>query len=120
MTKATIAESGAVNFTLSAGETFRVGFNCKDEDQVAFDLTGYTARGAVRRSHNDEALFLMNSGNGMVTIPTPADGKVVLHIPDETTESMSGVYFYGLKLESGGGDELEFNGTITFGPKLVD
>lgn len=86
----------AGNFSTSVvkGETLALSFALTDEDGVAINLTGATAAMALRTSLTASSVAL--SCTPYLSIPTPANGVIVLSAP---TDSLTvGRYVYDLKV----------------------
>lgn len=78
-----------------SGATLDLSFTFKDENGDPVDLTGYSARAEVRPTISSETITLDLDP----TIPTPANGIVVVSIADEVTATIDpGNYVWGLVL----------------------
>lgn len=95
-----------------SGATLSLSFTCKDEDGAAVNLTGYTARAEVRPTVSSEEVTL----DLAPTIPTPANGIIVVDIADEVTALIEpGSYVWGLVLETDAGGVIPIeSGPIVF------
>lgn len=101
-----------MNIDAYSGETLSLSFVCKDAAGAAVNLTGYTARAAVRTTPTATAVTL----NLSPTIPTPANGTVLVNVSDETTATIpAGIYYWDLVLDVPGGSVIYIaGGTIKF------
>lgn len=84
------------NIKIEKGATFKLTFFWKDENEVAINLTGYTARMQIRSSVNatGAALLELTTANGGIVI-TPLTGKIEITISAHVTKDLawtSGVY----------------------------
>jgi hypothetical protein len=82
------------NFEIWIGENIAMTLLCTDDENVAQNLTGYTAQGVLKASTRDSTVVL----NLSPTIPTPANGTVVINV---STEGLSpGVFGYDVQLSN--------------------
>lgn len=92
------------DITIEQGATFQLQITWKDRDDIAIDLTGFTARMQIRRRVGaDEVLVEATTENGYIALGG-ATGTVEISIPADVTEALNfkrGVY--DLELESSGG-----------------
>jgi hypothetical protein len=95
-----------------SGATLSISFTCKDELGDPVDLTGFTARAEVRPTISSEVLTL----DLAPTIPTPANGVIVVSVSDEITAGIeAGNYVWGLVLETPEGNVIPIeSGPILF------
>jgi hypothetical protein len=100
--------AGKLNLKINQGETFRHTLLWKDSNEVAIDLTGYTARMHVRAKIEDTStLIVLTTENGRIVISNPAQGEIKLYISATDTTTMtwtSGVY--DLEMVNAGGDVI--------------
>ena len=101
-----------VNFDQHCGATLSMSFACRDEAGDPFDLAGYTARGNVRDKPGGSTLIL----NLSPTIPTPANGTIVVAVSDESTAAITpGIYSWDVVLDTpSGGVVYVTGGTLKF------
>lgn len=104
------------NLNFYSGETLSMSLTCKDSAGAVFPLTGYSARAQVRASATSSTVVLDLSP----TIPTPANGIVVISKTDEQTAIVTpGTYYWDLVLDTPtGGVIFIAGGTMKF-RKLV-
>jgi len=91
--------AGAYDLYIEQGATFRRTLTVKAAG-VAVNLTGYTARAMIRAKIADAAPLWTIS----CTIPTPANGQIIMLITDEETAAFtwkSGVWDLELVTPSG-------------------
>ena len=100
------------NLNAYSGETLSISFSCKDEAGDAFNLTGYSARAKVRTTIASDSVILDLSP----TIPTPANGVIVISKTDEQTAVVPpGIYQWDLVLNTPTGGVIYIaGGTIKF------
>jgi hypothetical protein len=101
-----------VNFDQFCGATLSMSLVCKEDDGDAFNLTGYTARGQVRDKPGGSTLVL----NLSPTIPTPANGTIVISVSDESTAAVApGIYSWDVVLDTPAGGVIYITGgTVKF------
>lgn len=82
--------AGRYDLYIDQGSTFTRTFVYKDADGAPQDLSGYTARMMIRKTHNaaGEPWFDSDPFPGSLTIPVPADGSIILTMTDEDTQAL--------------------------------
>ncbi len=97
------AQAGKLNIVIEQGTTFNPVLTYKDENDVAIDLTGYTARMQIRLKRTSASfIHELTSGAG-ITLGGVA-GTIELLISDTDTAAFSFTSaVYDLELVSGGG-----------------
>ncbi len=99
--------AGRYDLYIDQGSTFTRTFVYKDSNGVAQDLTGFTARMMIRKTHNatGDPLFDTDPFGTSLAIPVPADGSIILSMTDEDTAALpaplEGVW--DLEIEDGSG-----------------
>ena len=104
---------------IDAGATFRLQVQHLDDDDVAVNLTGYSARMHVREDvTSDDTVIELTSSSG-ITI-TAETGTLDIVIAASVTKDLVGPYVYDLEIESGAGvvDRL-LQGSITISPEVT-
>lgn len=109
------------DITIEQGATFRLSLAWKDSTGVPVNLTGYSARMQVRRSHGDGVAQLdLSTGNGSITLGG-AGGTIEVVASASATDAMtarSGVY--DLELESAAGVVTRLmEGKVTVMPSVT-
>lgn len=105
------------------GDSFDgISWQWKDSAGQAKDLTGYLASLKVKDAEDEsEKLHLDSSGQGGLSIPTPANGTVVLNASPTLMKSGSLVegesYLYDIQVKSSDGSIVK---TLTKGVFRVD
>ncbi|WP_313033418.1 hypothetical protein [Stenotrophomonas acidaminiphila] len=84
------------NLQVVRGATWEDDFEYQDEDGQPFDLAGYEARMQIRTqagryglSEAETLVMELTTGNGRLSIPDPADGRVVLLVAAADTEMLN-------------------------------
>lgn len=115
--------AGIYNFSIEQGTTFVRNFAYSDANGDAIDLTGYSARMHGRASYSSTSTVFtvstptLSPGTGL-TIPTPANGTVVLTMSASTTSALPCGGVYDLEIISSGGDVTRLlQGTFTLVPE---
>ena len=81
------------NIVVDQGSTFATFLNLTDDDGAVIDLTGYQARGQIRKWYTSSAYTTF-----IVTIPTPNTGNIYISLNANTTANMeSGRYVYDIE-----------------------
>src|SRR5688572_3493488 len=96
------------NLSMTKGITFGpIVFYCADEEEVAVDLTGWTAYAEVRSGPGGSVVFDLQP-----QITDPAAGEITIEATDEQTAELTpGLFRWDLILENPAGERL--------GPYLV-
>ena len=88
--------AGKLNLKINQGETFRHGIFWKDAEEVAINITGFTARMHIReRLESATTLMELTTENGRIVIVNAVEGEIRLYITaaDSTLISWAaGVY----------------------------
>ena len=111
--------AGRYDITIEQGASFSLPITLNHYDNTAYNLTGYTGRGQLRRYHRSTDIIVSFT----VTIdPTPTTGRLIVSLTavqtgaipagEEITDTRS-KYVYDLELEktSAGGDSVAI-GTV--------
>lgn len=95
---------GTLDLTMYRGATFGpLTLQCERADQSVVNLTGYIAEAQVRSAPNKPLILDLAP-----TIPTPANGKVVIYFTDEQTEAITlhGIFTWDFFLINPSGERL--------------
>jgi hypothetical protein len=87
--------AGTYNMIIEQGTDITRTFTYTDDAGVAFNLAGYTARMQGRASIQSTAtIFDLTTANGGLSIPTPANGTIVMTMTSAQTSAYpcDGVY----------------------------
>ena len=85
------------NIVLDQGTTFTTFLALTDDTGAALDLTGYTARGQIRKWYTSNSYTTFT-----ITITQPASGYINLALTANTTANMEpGRYVYDIEAVSG-------------------
>lgn len=93
------------NLTIDQGATWYQTVTYKDANGNPINLTGYSAALQLRTSYSaaSASLSISTSTTG-ITIPTPANGTIVINVPAVTTAALIAQdYVYDLEITSGTG-----------------
>jgi hypothetical protein len=104
------------NLFVDQGATFSANVTVKDNSNIARDLSGYTARSQMRRSH-----YSTNSTVITTTIGTPASGNVTLALTNAQTANLKpGRHVYDVEIVSSANVvERVFEGIVTVYPEVT-
>lgn len=97
----TANDDGTTDAVGKQGATWYFTLSVKDEDDVAIDLTGYTARGQIRRKYTSED-FIEEFTCALAVDPTTGIINVLLS-DSETDLIAKGKYVYDIEMESSTG-----------------
>jgi len=110
---------GKYNIVMYQGASFDYTFTWKINNTVV-NLTGYTARMQVRRSHRaEEAVLSLVDGDGIIL--GGSAGTITLQADAELTASIDAAsYVYDLELEAPGGEVYRIlEGTFRVSPEVT-
>ena len=83
---------GKANIDAVIGDDQDYEFHCEDEDGNPFDLTGSTMVFSVTTGGGAATITLTSGIDAAITVPTPANGKVLVSLTDaQTALFMAGV-----------------------------
>jgi len=107
------------NLEIDAGSTFQTTIEYLDADDVAVNLTGYSARMHIRDTvESDDTVVELEDGSG-ITI-TAAGGTLDIEIAATATKDLVGPYVYDLEIESGTGVVTRLvQGSVTVNPEVT-
>jgi hypothetical protein len=109
--------AGNHNFTLEQGSTFDREITVQ-ENSLALNLTGYSARMQMRSTHDSASIALTFTA----AIASPATaGKINLGATATATAAVEeGIYVYDLEIESSAGSVTRIlEGTVTVTPEVT-
>ncbi len=99
--------AGRYDLDIDQGGTFTRTFVYKDSTGVVQDLTGFTAATMIRKTHNAVGVPIFDGSTfpGVLTIPTPADGSIILTLTDEQTQALPAPFegVWDLEIEDAAG-----------------
>ncbi len=103
------------NLIIDQGATFQTSINVTDDDEVAINLTGYTAAAQMRKHYTSS-----NATNFTVSI-SPVLGIVTLSMSANTTNSLvPGRYVYDCELtDTNGATTRLVEGIVTVTPGVT-
>lgn len=109
------------DFVIKQGEELRIPMTWYDQNRVAMDVTGYTARLVARNTDPaDPALLDISDVSGHITVGT-TDGTFVIVIPDVETSALDfDKANYQMEITPAGGGTIRFmQGRIRLSRELV-
>ena len=98
---------------IDQGSTYSSTINVKNVDATPFVLTGYSARGQIRRSYNS-----LTSTSFATNINVPTSGNVNISLTATQTRAMKpGRYVYDVEVYNAGGHVLRIaEGQVEISP----
>jgi hypothetical protein len=100
--------AGRYSLYCEQGATMFVPFQWTDNDDDPIDLTGYSIRMQVRRTHEDDEIIVDLGANGFITIEDASGGVMRILIPSDSTRDLPlGKFVYDVELEE------EYTGFVT-------
>ena len=117
--------AGVYNASVEQGATYNLRVDYADDQEVAIDISAYTARAYVKVKATDIEPVLEFA----CSIPTPANGQIFLTLTAEQTEALSlkgktylelTKYYYDLELYDISGNVIRvLNGELTISPNIT-
>lgn len=95
--------AGRHNFTIEQGATFARSLVWLDGNNDPHNLTGYSARMAIRPHIDDDVTVYLTSANGRITLGGSA-GTIAITIPSASTAAIVEDGVYDLEVVAPGGD----------------
>jgi hypothetical protein len=104
------------NIILDQGTTFITYLALTNTDGTVLDLTGYTARGQIRKWYTSNSYTTFT-----ITITQPTDGYINLALTANTTANMEpGRYVYDIEAVDGAGAITRvIEGIVTVTPEVT-
>jgi hypothetical protein len=85
------------NLTIDQGSDFFSSVSVEGSNGLPFDLTGYSARGQIRRTYSSQTAYPFT-----VVINNPADGELEISLGNTATSQMkAGRYVYDIEITDG-------------------
>jgi hypothetical protein len=105
-----------VELTLDQGATYNSTITVRDENGVAQNLVGYTARSQMRKSY-----YSSTKKDFTVTVSQPANGQITMAMSAANTANLTpGRYVYDVEIEDASGDVTRiFEGIVTVLPNVT-
>jgi hypothetical protein len=106
------------NITIEQGATFLRTLTLKNSDDTPFDLTGYTARGQIRRNHRSGNV----AASFTCTITDPTAGEIQIKLTAATTADLpiyDHVYDIEIELTAASTVSRILEGTVTVSPEVT-
>lgn len=83
--------------TITSGDTVPLTFTIVDDDNNAYDLTGFTMTMTIKKNKADTT----NSYQGTATISTPSSGIGTLTISASDSVLTPGISYYDVQIDDG-------------------
>lgn len=101
------------NLVIDQGTTFASSIELLDENDEAINVTGYTARGQIRKHYT--------STNAVSFTTTLSNGSLIISLTaNQTANIVSGRYVYDLELVDGSGTVVRIlEGIATITPEVT-
>ena len=82
------------NLTIDQGSDFFSSVSVEGANGLPFDLTGYTARGHIRRSYQSQTAYPFTA-----LVNDPTDGEIEISLGNTATSQMkAGRYLYDIEI----------------------
>ena len=106
-----------VELTLEQGSTFNSVITVRDNQGIAQNLTGYSARSQMRRSY-----YASSKKDFTVTITSASGGEITMYMSAANTANVSpGRYVYDVELQDNSNGDVTriFEGIVTVLPNVT-
>lgn len=109
------------NITIEQGATFTLSLVWRDSDNALIDLTGYTARMQVRKTHRSDTVLLnFTTANGAITLGGAAGTIEVEGLATLTDDVDARTGVYDLELEDSTGFVTRLiEGSVVIKPEVT-
>lgn len=105
------------NLSIDQGSNFSATITVEDQDGIRFDLTGYTARGQIRKTYSSSSAvnFTVEISN------VPTSGKIEISLTaNQTLEFKPGRYVYDIEIvQSSGSVTRVIEGQVDVNPRVT-
>lgn len=103
------------NIVIDQGVDYSTNVTLTDEDEVAMDLTGYTANSQIRKT------FTSSNAVSFSTSISASDGVVTLSLTaNQTSNIVAGRYVYDVYVTNGAGVKSRIvEGIVTVTPRVT-
>lgn len=103
------------NLSIDQGSSFSSVVTVEGPDGLVFNLTGYTARGQIRKTYTSATYT-----GFAVAIPTPADGKINISLTATQTAALkAGRYMYDIEIVQGNNVIRVIEGQVEVNPRIT-
>lgn len=107
------------NISIDQGSDFELSVPCTGVNGLPLNLTGYTARGQIRRNYSSSTKV-----DFTIAIPSPTSGTLLVTLAKTTTATMKAQrYVYDIEVTDGSGKttrilegQLEINPAVSRSP----
>lgn len=114
-----VDKPASVALEIIQGANWSKTFRLKDENKVAFDLTGYTAKMQIRRTlQSSDVIKELSTENGKIAV-LGSNGEITFLLTSQDTVAMSGNGVYDVDLMKDGKVYTIFGGKIIIIPHVT-
>ena len=103
------------NLSIDQGSSFSSVVTVEGQDGLVFNLTGYTARGQIRKTYTSTSYTAFS-----VSIPSPTDGKINIALTSTQTAGLKpGRYMYDIEIVQGLNVIRVIEGQVEVNPRIT-
>lgn len=103
------------NLSIDQGASFASTVTVEGPNGLLFDLTGYSARGQIRKSYNSTAAVNFTAG-----IVSPATGEINISLSASTTATLkAGRYQFDIEIVNGTVVQRVIEGQVEVNPRVT-
>jgi hypothetical protein len=103
------------NLSIDQGSTFAATVTVEAPNGLTFDLTGYTARGQIRKTYTSTTAVSF-----ITSIPAPTTGEIDLSLSATTTAGLKpGRYQFDIEITMGSTVQRVIEGQVEVNPRVT-
>lgn len=103
------------NLFIDQGTSFSTTITVEQADGLGFDLTGYTARGQIRKTYSSTSYVAFTT-----SITTPANGEISLTLTAaQTAKIKAGRYQFDIEISNGTLVQRVIEGQVEINPRVT-
>ena len=105
------------NLSIDQGSDYQTTITVEGSNGLPFDLTGYTARGQIRRNYTSTTAY-----NFTATIPNPTEGEINIFLDHTVSAAMkAGRYLYDVEIVQTSSSDITrvIEGQVEINPRIT-
>lgn len=105
------------NLNIDQGSDFQTTITVEGSNGLPFDLTGYSARGQIRRNYTSTTAY-----NFTATITDPTDGEINIFLDHSVSAAMkAGRYLYDVEIVQTSSSDITrvIEGQVEINPRIT-
>lgn len=105
------------NLNIDQGTDFQSTITVEGSNGLPFDLTGFSARGQIRRNYTSSTAY-----NFTATITNPTDGEINIFLDHSVSAAMkAGRYLYDIEIVQSSSEDITrvIEGQVEINPRIT-